>query len=80
MGAVDDDEYPYMPSSSYSANITDPSVINKSDGTMKQTFTLSKNVYQTYTTTTQPGGQKWLFGKCKPGKVKVYILNLILNL
>lgn len=71
LGAVDDDECPYTPSSSYSANITKPSVATKSDGTLKQTFTLSKNVYQDYSVSTQPDEQKWLLSTCKPGEIKV---------
>ncbi|KAJ8721341.1 hypothetical protein PYW07_002116 [Mythimna separata] len=67
LGAVDDDEQPYMPSTSYSANITEPTVATKSNGTLKQTFVLAKNVYQTYSTSTQPGVQRWLFGNCKRG-------------
>ncbi|KAJ8730624.1 hypothetical protein PYW08_002037 [Mythimna loreyi] len=67
LGAVDDDERPYIPSTSYSANITEPSVVTKSNGTLKQTFTLSKNVFEAYSVSTQPGVQKWLFGNCKPG-------------
>uniref|UniRef100_A0A2A4K6D5 Uncharacterized protein n=1 Tax=Heliothis virescens TaxID=7102 RepID=A0A2A4K6D5_HELVI len=66
LGADDDDEYVYMPSSSYSANITTPAVSTKSDGTLKQTFTLSKKTYQTYTSSKEPV-QKWPFGRCKPG-------------
>lgn len=81
LGAMDDDKYSYMPSSSYSANITEPTKATKSDGTIKQTFTLSKNVYQDYTVSTRQEEPKWLFGKCKPGEVLtlVLILNKYLN-
>ncbi|XP_049696598.2 titin homolog [Helicoverpa armigera] len=63
---ADDDEYIYMPSSSYSANVTAPAVDTKSDGTLKQTFTLSKNKYPNFTVSDEPV-KKWPFGKCKPG-------------
>ncbi|CAH1646506.1 unnamed protein product [Spodoptera littoralis] len=63
LGALEDDDYTHIPSSSYNA----PSQTTKSDGTLKHTFTLSKNVYQDYTVSTQSGEQKYFFGKCKPG-------------
>ncbi|KAF9810071.1 hypothetical protein SFRURICE_011239 [Spodoptera frugiperda] len=67
LGALEDDDYTCIPSASYSANISGPSQTTKSDGTLKHTFTLSKNVYQDYTVSTQSKEQKYFFGKCKPG-------------
>ncbi|KAF9423078.1 hypothetical protein HW555_001382 [Spodoptera exigua] len=64
--ALEDDDT-YIPSSSYSANIIEPSQTTKSRSTLTHTFTLSKNVNQDHTVKTQSGEQKYFFGKCKPG-------------
>ncbi|KAH9634741.1 hypothetical protein HF086_017524 [Spodoptera exigua] len=57
----------YIPSSSYSANIIEPSQTTKSSSTLTHTFTLTKNVNQDHTVKTQSGEQRYFFGKCKPG-------------
>ncbi|CAH0702280.1 unnamed protein product [Spodoptera exigua] len=64
--ALEDDDT-YIPSSSYSANIIEPSQTTKSSSTLTHTFTLSKNVNQDNIVKTQSGEQKYFFGKCKPG-------------
>lgn len=70
MGAApDEDEYAYMPSNSYTANINEDST-SKSEGALTK-FTLSKNVDNDKASPNVPKGNKDFFGKCKPGKMVV---------
>lgn len=64
---MDNDKQAYMPGASYSANISEPSESAKSDGILRQNFTLARNNYDDYSVATYSGVQKWPFGKCKPG-------------
>lgn len=67
LGAMDDEVYPYMPSSSYSAKMTGTTEATRSDGVLKRNFILSKTSCEDYLVSNQSDRQKWLFGKCKPG-------------
>ncbi|XP_063822939.1 uncharacterized protein LOC135072830 [Ostrinia nubilalis] len=63
----DDDEMPYAPSTAYNAKVSDANTTSKSDGVIRQNFTLSKTNYDNAVDLQIHTKKHGILGKCKPG-------------
>ncbi|XP_028169108.1 zinc-regulated protein 8-like [Ostrinia furnacalis] len=63
----DDDEMPYAPSTAYNAKVSDANTTSKSDGVIRQNFTLSKTNYDNADDLQIHTKKHGILGKCKPG-------------